>query len=75
MVDLGVRFPVSEVEALSNPLITNEQTQAFVPSFIPEGGVIDQFTYDKSAKTVVIDVNLNRVLVENKTSPAVLPFH
>ncbi|WP_299755921.1 hypothetical protein [uncultured Pontibacter sp.] len=75
MVELGIKFPVSEIEALSNSQITPEQTQAFVPAFIPKDEVIDQFTYNTAAKTVVIDVNLNKVLVENKTSSAVLPFH
>lgn len=75
MVDLGIKFPVSEIEQLSNALIVADQTQGFVPSFIPKDGIIDQFTYDKAANTVVIEVNLNKILVENKTSEAVLPFY
>lgn len=73
MVDLGIRFPVSELEALSNSNITVENTKGFVPAFIPMD--MDAFTYNKVAKTVVIKTNMNKVLVDNKTSPSILPFH
>jgi hypothetical protein len=35
---------------------------------------MDAFTYDQTAKTVVIKFDMNRVLVQNKTSPFVLPL-
>jgi hypothetical protein len=46
-----------------------------IPSFIPSGFEMDGFTYDAAAKTVIIKHDMNRVLVQNKTSPDVLPFH
>lgn len=71
--DLGLRLPVSEVEKLSNSNITTEQTVSFVPAFVPTN--MDAFTYDAGAGTCTITHNMNRVLVQNKTSNAVLPFH
>jgi tetratricopeptide (TPR) repeat protein len=73
MIDLGIKFPVSEVEALSNSNITEANKQGFAPTFIPSD--MDAFTYSKAAKTVIIKHNMNKVLVANKTSPNVLPFH
>lgn len=76
MTDLGIRLVVSEVESLANPNIKTEDTQATIPPFLePIKLELDAFTYDVAAKTVVIKHNLNRLLVQNKTSPFVLPFH
>ena len=36
---------------------------------------MDAFTYNQTAKTAIIKLDMNRVLVQNKTSPYVLPFH
>lgn len=77
MADLGMRMPVAQTEVLANP---NAQagapyTQPQIPSFIPKAFGLDAFTYDQAAKTVVITHDMNRVLVQNKTSPAVLPFN
>jgi hypothetical protein len=36
---------------------------------------MDAFTYDATAKTVTIKHDMNRVLVQNKASVDVLPFH
>lgn len=71
--DLGLRLPVSEVEKLSNSNITVEQTVGFVPVFVPTN--MDAITYDAAAGTCTITHNMNKVLVQNKTSAAVLPFH
>ncbi len=71
--DLGLRLPVSEVEKLSNRNITTEQTVGFAPAFVPTN--MDAFTYDAGAGTCTITHNMNKVLVQNKTSNAVLPFH
>ena len=35
-----------------------------IPSFIPKGFEMDQFTYDATAKTVIIKHDMNRVLVQ-----------
>jgi tetratricopeptide (TPR) repeat protein len=71
--DLGLRFPISEVEKLSNSNITDAQTVGFVPAFVPTN--MDAFTYDAAAEECTITVNMNRVLVQNKASNLVLPFH
>jgi hypothetical protein len=36
---------------------------------------MDAFTYDVTARTAVMRHDMNRVLVQNKASAAVLPFH
>lgn len=75
MTDLGIRLVVSEVESLANSNIKPEDTQAVIPPFLePIKTELDAFTYDPAAKKVVIMHNLNRILVQNKTSPFVLPF-
>jgi hypothetical protein len=77
MEDLGIRMPVAQTEVLSNPNAQSgaDYTTAQIPSFIPTGFGMDAFEYDPVAKTVVIAHDMNRVLVDNKTSPAVLPFN
>lgn len=75
LVDLGIKYPVAENEATGNANVTQDALQAQIPGFIPLGGDLDDFSYDADNKTVTIKVNMNRVLVENKTSPFVLPFH
>jgi len=71
--DLGLRFPVSETEKLSNSHITDDQIVGFVPSFVPID--MDAFVYDSGAGTCSITHNMNSVLVQNKASSSVLPFH
>lgn len=77
MADLGIRMPVARTEALANPNVDADAayTKAQVPSFIPGAFAMDAFTYNAAAKTVVITHDMNRVVVQNKTSPFVLPFH
>ncbi len=71
--DLGIRLPVCEVEAANTP--TSEgYTTAVIPPFIPTNQDMDAFTLDEAQKTVVIKYNMNRVIVENKTSAYVVPF-
>ncbi len=75
MTDLGIRFVVSERESLLNPNIRAEDTTPDLPSFMAAlAGTFDSFTYDVDAGTVVIDVDLNEVIVANKTSDFVVPF-
>jgi hypothetical protein len=74
--DLGIRFPLAEAELNANPKAdaSAAYTKAQLPSFVPSGFELDAFTYDEAAKTVVIKHDMNRVLVQNKTSPLVLPL-
>ncbi len=70
--DLGIRFPVCEIEAANTP--AKDYTEAQIPSFIPLNQDMDAFTIDSEAKTVVIKYNMNKVIVENKKSEYVAPF-
>lgn len=71
--DLGIRFPVCETEAANIPSAA-EYTTAQIPSFIPLNQDMDAFEMDKEAKTVVIKYNMNRIIVQNKSSEYVAPF-
>lgn len=75
MVDLGIKWPVPQREIESNPNINegDPATQAVVPPFLPTGEM-DAFTMDEATKEVVILHNLNRLLVQNKSTDYVLPF-
>ncbi|NBP71033.1 MAG: hypothetical protein EBU52_20135, partial [Cytophagia bacterium] len=78
MTDMGIRLVVSEVEALANSNIPagDPSTTSSLPSFID--GIkteLDAFEYNTNANTCVIKHNVNKILVQNKTSPTVLPFH
>jgi len=75
--DLGLRAPVSLTEILANPQTTDGEwyTEGIIPAFIPLNTEMDGFTYDPVAKTCIIKHDMNRVLVQNRASPYVLPFH
>jgi hypothetical protein len=77
MADLGIRYPLAQAELNANPkalAAAATYTTAQIPSFIPLDLGMDAFTYDEAAKTVVIKYDMNRVLVQNKTSPYILPL-
>ncbi len=76
MLDLGIRFPVTEPEVLANPNVpAGEVTTGFVPAPLrPFAAQFDAFTYDAAAGEVTILVDLNRVLAENRSDPALVPF-
>lgn len=71
--DLGLRWPVSETEKLTNPNVTDAHIVGFVPAFVPTN--MDAFTYDTGTGQATVTVNMNRVLVQNKADASVLPFH
>lgn len=77
LADLGIRLPVAWTEIIANPLTKEGEpyTQALIPSFIPRAFEMDAFTYDATARTAVMRHDMNRVLVQNKASADVLPFH
>ena len=76
MADLGMRMPVAQTEILANPHATAgaSYTQSVIPPFIPLAFGMDSFKYDSTAKTAIMAFDMNQVLVQNKTSPYVLPF-
>ena len=71
--DLGIRLPLCEVEA-AHASNGAEYTQAWIPSFIPLNGGMDDFTIDDQAMTVTIAHNMNRVIVDNARTADVAPF-
>ena len=74
MNDLGIRFPVSQTEQLNNPNVDDAYTQAHIPSFIPTGGGLDDFTVDEETGNVTIKYDMNKLIVANKDSEDVVPF-
>lgn len=77
MADLGIRMPVALTEIIANPNTRDGEayTKATIPSFIPPSLGMDGFTYDQTAKTVIMKNDMNRILVQNKASADVLPFN
>ncbi|WP_337171868.1 hypothetical protein [Gemmatimonas aurantiaca] len=77
MADLGIRMPVAQTEIIANPNTRDGEayTKATIPSFIPLALGMDGFTYDQTAKTVIMKNDMNRILVQNKASADVLPFN
>lgn len=63
--DLGIRLPLSEVEAALHDGLPSAYTQALIPSYIPLNGDMDAFTIDSEGKTVTILHNMNRVLAQH----------
>jgi hypothetical protein len=49
--------------------------QAQIPSFIPLNYGLDGFDYEDGDTVATILFDMNRILVENRSSTAVLPFH
>lgn len=72
--DLGVRMPVALREIDTNSAITEADAvaQVQVPAYIPEG-VIDDFSprdpYDAGTTQITIEIDMNRVLAEQRVSP------
>lgn len=72
--DLGVRMPVMQREIDTNPTISDGDavTEPVIPSYIPEG-TIDDFSprepYVEGTNEIVIDVDMNRILAQERVSP------
>ena len=73
VADLGIKLPVCEVEAANTPS-AQPYMEALIPSFIPLNQGMDDFTMDETTKKVTIRYNMNKVIVENKSSEYVVPF-
>ena len=71
-VDLGIKMPVSENEQLINASVTDAHITPFIPAFVPTN--MDEFTYDEATGEATIAVNMNNVLVANRTDASVIPF-
>lgn len=78
LTDMGVKLVLSNPEISQNKNINmgDKGTKAVIPTFIDAIKTeLDGFTYDVDAKSVLIKHDVNKILIENKTSPLVLPFH
>ncbi|CAL2101948.1 conserved protein of unknown function [Tenacibaculum sp. 190130A14a] len=78
LVDMGVKLVIFEEEIALNPNINSGDpgTTPVIPSFINSNiANLDAITYDAVAKTATTTIDLNAILVANKTSDQVLPFH
>ncbi len=77
-VDMGVKLVINENEILQNSNVSDGDfgTVAVIPSFIAAvSGDLDAITYDAVAGTASTTVNVNSILVANKSAAEVLPFH
>lgn len=76
MYDLGVQWPVPQVEVLNNENISEgAATEGIVPAFLPPGEEFDAWeSIDNENKRVVLLHNLNRILVQNRSSDQVVPL-
>src|SRR3712207_2133223 len=73
VADLGIRMPVGDVEIAHTPS-AKAYGEALIPDFIPLDHGLDAFTMDEDKKLVTITYNMNKVIVEQKKSPYVVPF-
>lgn len=74
MTDLGIKFPVSQTEQLNNSNVKAADVIAQIPSFIPLGKGMDDFTNDKTTGIVTMKYDMNKVLIQNKTAKEIFPF-
>lgn len=76
--DMGVKLIIDENEILLNENIsdgdlgTNPVIPSFIEAVIPN---LDAITYDAVSGVAATTIDLNQILVANKTSAEVLPFH
>ncbi|MGG8498009.1 hypothetical protein ACQY1Q_16490 [Tenacibaculum sp. TC6] len=79
LVDMGVKLVLSEEEIQLNPNINSGDpgTSPTIPSFIDSiKTMLDEITYDATGPGVATTtIDLNKILVQNKTSNEVLPFN
>ena len=76
-VDMGVKLVIDENEILLNENINEGDlgTTPVIPSFIAAVvGDLDAINYEPGSTTASTVIDLNQILVNNKTSDAVVPF-
>ena len=77
-VDMGVKLVIHEEEFLQNPNITagDPSTIPVIPSFIDAvKNDLDKINFVPGSNTATTEINLTEILVANKGSNQVLPFH
>lgn len=73
-MDMGITFVMSENELLINENVNAADVEADVPPFY-SGIDVDAITYDPVARTCTIDNDVTAIIVANKASDYVCPFH
>lgn len=74
MTDLGIRFPVSNIESQNNPNVQPQHLQATIPAYIPAARGMDDFEYNEQQELVTIKHDMNKIIVANKLQNNVLPL-
>lgn len=77
-VDMGIKLVINENEILQNDNISDADpsTIPVIPGFIASVvSDLDAITYDADAGVATTVIDLNEILVANKSSQEVLPFH
>lgn len=74
MTDLGIRYPISQIEKLNNDKVGNNFSKALIPNYIPVNLGMDDFTYNRTNNLVVIKFDMNKVLVANKNAANIFPM-
>ena len=77
VVDLGIKLPIAQNEFDGNDQVNDTHIEPQVPDFISslDAYALDDFENDENNQIITINVNLNHILVANKSSDLVLPFH
>lgn len=76
MMDMGLTLVVSQNESLLNDNVSAGDTEADIPAFLAGiAGQIDAITYDPAARTCTIDNDITALIVANKATDYVCPFH
>lgn len=73
-VDMGITFVMSENELLLNDNVSQADVAPDVPPFL-DGIDVDAITYDEAAGTCTIDNDVTAIIVANKATDYVCPFH
>lgn len=75
-MDMGITFVVSQNEQLLNSNVSTSDTEADIPPFLASIAMeIDAIDYDVTARTCTITHDITALIVANKGSDYVCPFH
>lgn len=77
-VDMGIKLVIDENEILQNDNVAmgDPGTSPVIPSFIDSvKKELDKISFVKGAGTATTTLNVSKILVDNKNSNQVLPFH
>ncbi|RMF03209.1 MAG: hypothetical protein D6772_02445 [Bacteroidetes bacterium] len=76
MTDMGIKFTISQVELLANPNVKEGDLVATIPPFFEAiKDELDAIEYTPGSDQCTIKHDVNAIIVANKTSDFVAPFH